>query len=323
VAAGPDFRWEGAAGLADLERAEPLTSDHRFRVASVSKLFVAAVVLQLIDEGALALESEAVPVVDGVTVRQLLNHTSGLPNLFDDVVAFFEPYRRNLAHRWELAPHEVLVRVKERPRLFAPGAGWAYSGSNYLALGLLIEETTGVSLREELRRRIFEPLELEATDLPSEPTAVAGFARGYLPPNHPLIPSPDRVDVTELDLSFSWAGGGLISTGPDLARFIQALLGGDLLRPALRSEMLRTVPSDWDESDAYGLGIEQVTSLMGVAASPCGAAWGHLGFFPGYTTIALASEDGERQVVVLANGELMSHDAWEPLGRLVWACYCR
>ena len=322
VSSGPGYHWEGAAGLADVARGEPLTPEHRFRVASVMKPFVAAVVLQLVDEGALALDGDAAPLAAGFTVRQLLNHTSGLPNFNDNIVEVFEPYRRDPAYRWPLAPRELLSATLERPRLFPPGEGWAYTGTNYLALGLLVEEVTEVSLREELRRRIFEPLGLEATDLPDDPSETSGLARGYLPPDNPLIPGTDWVDVTELDLPYNWRGGGVVSTGRDLARFLQALLGCELFSPDLRAEMLRTVPSSWEETDAYGLGIGQVSSLMGKVPSPCGTAWGHLGLGP-YMAIALASEDGERQAVVLTNGPVMSDDGWEPLGRLTWACYCR
>lgn len=322
VAAAGDSCWEGAAGLADVNTGEPLTPAHRFRVQSVMKLFVATVVLQLVDEGLLELDGDAAPVADGVTVRQLLNHTSGLPNYHDDIVELFEPYRSDPAHRWPLGPREVLAAALDKPRLFPPGKGWAYSGSNFLAVGLLVEELTGTTLREELRRRIFEPLELHATDLPAEVSAADGLARGYFPADNPLIPGTDWVDATELDLPFNWGGGGIVSTGRDLARFLHALLGGELLPPRLRAEMMRTVPSDWEESDGYGLGIEQVTSVMGKARSQCGPAWGHLGL-GNYTVIALASENGDHQAVVLANGLVMSEEAWEPLGRLTWACYCR
>jgi D-alanyl-D-alanine carboxypeptidase len=324
VAFGPGFEWEGAAGLADVETAEPLTADHRFRVASVTKLFIAAAVLQLVGEGALALDGDAAPLVPGVTVRQLLNHTSGLPNAQDDFVAFFEPYRRDPAHRSEHGPRALLALARERPQLFAPGEGWAYTGSNYQALGLLVEETTGSALRDELKRRIFDPLGLGATDLPAETWPVSGLARAYAPADNPMFPGPGPgpVDMTELDLPFNWAGGGIVSTGRDLARFLRALLGDELLADDLRAEMLHTVPADWDESDGYGLGICEVTSLMGKAASPCGSAWGHLGF-GAHTTIALASQRGERQVVVLMNGYPLSDETWQALGGLVWGSYCR
>jgi hypothetical protein len=86
--------------------------------------------------------------------------------------------------------------------------------------------------------------------------------------------------------------------------------------------MLTTVPSDWEESDGYGLGIEEVSSVIGFADSPCGSAWGHLGFAPGYSTIALASKADDRQVVILANTLIQSEEPWAALGDLTWASYC-
>lgn len=321
-AAAPNLSWERTAGVADVGTGVPLTPDHRFRIASVTKLFVAAVVLQLVDEGALALDGEVGSIAEGVTLRQLLNHTSGLPN-YAELDSILEPYRKDRAHRSGLAPRDALALAEARPRLFPPGEGWSYSGSNYVVLGLLVEETTGATLREELRRRIVEPLGLGATDLPDTSSTPAGLARGYLPPDGPLLPFPGRdlVDVTDLDL-FTWGGGGMVSSARDVARFLETLLSGELLPPGLRAEMLSTVVSDWEESDGYGLGIEEVASLMGKADSPCGPAWGHLGLWPGYTTIALASETGDRQVVILANTLVMSDETWAALGGLTWACYC-
>lgn len=288
----------------------------------MTKIFVATVVLQLVDVGALTLDGDAGPIAEGVTIRQLLNHTSGFQDFYGDFVELFEPYRRNPAYRWELGPRELLTLVKDQPPLFPPGKGWSYSGSNYLMLGLIVEETTGATLRDELRRRIVEPLGLDGTDLPDGPPLGTGVARGYLAPDNPLLPGPGNVDVTDLDVPFYWAGGGIVSTAPDVARFLQALLSGELLPARLGAEMLSTVASDWDESDRYGLGIAKITSLMGQAESPCGPAWGHLGFCAGYTAIALASEGGNRQVVILANSLIQTEEAWHELGRLTWASYC-
>ena len=114
----------------------------------------------------------------------------------------------------------------------------------------------------------------------------------------------------------------MVSTARDVARFLRALLGGELFSRELRSEMLTAVPSDWEESDRYGLGIEEVTSFAGLEASTCGPAWGHFGFSFGFSTVALASESGERQVVVMFNTHPMSEEIWRAVGRLTWACYC-
>ena len=196
LAVGPGFSWERAAGVADAETGAPLTTDHRFRIGSVTKLFVATVVLQLVGEGALALDDEVGSIAEGVTLRQLLNHTSGLPDYYADLDSVIEPYRTDRAYRPNLTPRAALELVHARPRLFPPGTGWSYSGGNYLVLGLIVEETTGATLREELRRRIIEPLGLEATDLPDGGPSPAGLARGYLPPDNPLLPGPARASST-------------------------------------------------------------------------------------------------------------------------------
>jgi D-alanyl-D-alanine carboxypeptidase len=320
VANGPSLSWKGAAGVADAESGAPMTTEHRFLIGSVTKTFVAAVVLQLVGEGALALDEEVGPIAEGVTLRQLLNHTSGLPDYYADFDSLIAPYRADRGHKPNLTPRAALELVHARPRLFPPGAGWEYSGGNYLALGLLVEEATGATLREELKRRVTEPLGLEGTDLGDR----AGLARAYLQPGNPVFPDPGEGldDVTDVEL-FGWGAGEMISTARDVARFLQALLGGELLTPDVRAELLTTVPSDWEESDAYGLGIEEVSSLMGQAPSPCGPAWGHLGFAMGHTTIALSSESGDRQVVVCVNSLVTSEETWEAIGRLVWAGYCR
>jgi D-alanyl-D-alanine carboxypeptidase len=326
VAVGPQGRVEGAAGVADLATGEPLTVGHRFRIGSVTKIFVAALVLRLAAEGLLDLDGEATPFAQGITIRQLLNHTSGLDDFIGDPVAFFEPYRRDPDHRWELGAGEELRLVLEKPRLFAPGEGWAYRGSNYLVLRLLVEEVTGSSLRTALRKRVLDPLGLDRTHLVEAPLR-GDCARGYMPPDNPILPGgTGPVDVTELDLPFYRAGGGIVSTAGEIAAVMRALLGGEFLPGRLRSEMLDAVEADWDETDSYGLGIGEITALMGRQRSSCGPAWGHLGFSVGYVAIALSSEGGERQVVICANGNLVEPAAidafWDTAGRLAWDLYC-
>jgi D-alanyl-D-alanine carboxypeptidase len=293
----------------------------------VTKIFVAALVLQLVAEGLLDLDDDAAPFAEGITIRQLLNHTSGLPDFVDDVMEFFEPYRRNPAHRWELDARDELRLVMRRPRLFPPGEGWSYHGSNYIVLRLIVEQTTGMTLRDALRQRVFAPLGLTRTDLVEGPLR-GDCARGYLPPDNPALPGgPEPVDVTEIDVPFHRAGGGVVSTAGGIAKLLRAQLGGEVLPDRLRKEMLQAVDSDWEETDRYGLGIGEMTSLMGRQRSPCGAAWGHLGFSVGYTAVALSSEDGDRQVVVCANGSpstvATAEAFWDAAGRLAWHLYCR
>jgi len=327
VARGPSARVQAASGRADVATGEPLTAEHRFRIGSVTKIFVAALVLQLVAEGLLELDGDAAPFAEGITIRQLLNHTSGLPDFVDDPVEFFEPYRSDPAHRWQLDREDELRLVLEKQRLFPPGEGWAYRGSNYIVLGLVVEQATGVTLREALRDRLLAPLGLMRTDLVEGPLR-GDSARGYLPADNPILPGAgeDPVDVTELDLPFYRAGGGIVSTAGEVATLLQALLGGRLLPDHLRVQMLDTVDSDWAETDRYGLGIGEITALLGRRRSSCGPAWGHIGFSLGYTVLALSSEDGRRQVVIWANGSAAAEEAeaafWDVAGRLAWQLYC-
>jgi D-alanyl-D-alanine carboxypeptidase len=326
LALSPRTRIEAAAGFADLRRGEALTVDHRFRIGSVSKIFVAALVLQLVAEGSLDLDGDAAPFAEGITIRQLLNHTSGLQDWIGDIVEFFEPYRRDPDHRFGLTPREQLRLVLEKSREFAPGEGWAYHGSNYLVLRLVVEKTTGMTLRDALRERVLEPLSLERTDFVEGPLR-GDCARGYLPEDNPLLPGESApVDVTEIEVPFHQAGGGVVSTPTDIVRMLRAQLRGELLPDRLRSELLRTVESDWQETDRYGLGIGEITTLMGRKRSQCGPAWGHIGFSVGYTAMALSSEDGERQVVICANGSPSTQSTfeafWDAVGGLAWRLYC-
>ncbi len=324
VALGPERRVEGAAGVADVATAEALTVGHRFRIGSVTKIFVAALALRLAAEGLLDLDAEAAPFVEGVTIRQLLNHTSGLDD-FDIGTEFWEPYQRDPARRWELGPRDELRMALEKPRLFRPGEGWAYHGSNYLALRLVVEEATGVSLRDALRERVFEPLGLAKTDLAEGPLH-GDCAHGYLAGDNPILPGgPGPVDVTEIDVPFHRAGGGIVSTPGEVATTLRALLGGELVPDYLHRQMLDAVESAWEETDRYGLGIGEISSVMGRQRSSCGAAWGHLGFSVGYVAIALSSEHGERQVVICANGHPPETDTeafFDAAGKLAWNLYC-
>jgi D-alanyl-D-alanine carboxypeptidase len=223
--------------------------------------FEPALVLRLVADRLLDLDGDAAPFAEGITIRQLLNHTSGLPDFVGDVVAFFEPYRRDPAHRWKLDARDELELVMEKPREFPPGEGWAYHGSNYLVLGLLVEQATGSTLRDALRHHVLAPLGLRRTDLVDGPLR-GDCARGYLPPHNPILPSSgsEPFDVTELDVPFHRAGGGVVSTAGEVATMLRAQLRGDLLPDRLRTEMLCAVESDWAETHRYGLGIGEITT---------------------------------------------------------------
>ena len=211
--------------------------------------------------------------------------------------------------------------------MFPPGAGWAYHGSNYIVLRLVVEEATGVGIHDALRQRVLAPLGLEKTDLIAGPLR-GDCARGYLPADNPVLPGPGLARSTSPRSTCRSIGPVAGSSRPpaEIAKMLRALLGGDFLPGHLRAEMLQAVDSDWAETDRYGLGIGEITALMGRQQSPCGPAWGHIGFSVGYTAMALSSEDGKRQVVICANGSAATQEAedsfWDTAGRLAWHLYC-
>jgi D-alanyl-D-alanine carboxypeptidase len=301
------------SGVRDLATGEPIDARDRFRGGSTSKPLLATVVLQLAEEGVLALDDSVerwlpgvLPRGSAVSLRQLLNHTSGIPNSAHDP-HMLEPYLRG-EHEYYWSPAELVAMSAARPLAFEPGQGYLYSNSNYHLLGLVTRRDPIA----EVTRRLLESLGLEASDWPvSEPQIDGRHTRGY----HFGPEFGTDADVTVFSPSWAWTAGGLISDVTDLASFNRALLRGELLQPGSMSEMLTAVPND---EDGYGLGLMRWNT-------PCGEGWGHEGDFPGYHSLAITSRDGERQAVVAIN----SDDAigitlgGEPLlARAVYAAFC-
>ena len=267
----------------------------RFRVASITKSFVATVVLQLVGEERLSLDESVASLLPGllpdggrITVRELLNHTSGLFDYTQDQ-AWVSAVLADPARDW--SPRELVAVATAHPPLFAPGAGWSYSNTNYIVAGLIVEQVTGTTLEEQLRQRIFQPLDLEATSFPSAREIEGAHAHGYVGfATVPSLRAGTYLDATSIvSPSTSWAAGGIVSTGDDVTRFFGALLEGRLLRADLLAEM-RTVVI----RSQYGLGLLRLETR-------CGSAFGHLGDAPGYRNVVLASPDGRRVAEVMVN----------------------
>jgi D-alanyl-D-alanine carboxypeptidase len=283
LAAGP---WGERYSVAGVDAfGEPLRPTARLEVGSVTKVLVAALVLLLAEDGVLGLDDGVASHMPGllrddgnITVRSLLNHTSGLPDFFEDA-AFRAAWQKNQSGEW---PAGELVRIAECLRRREPGV-FSYANVNYVIVGLILEAVTGRSVTDVLEARILEPHGLVASRLPRTAIAVCG---------------------------------GLTTTAREVARFLAALMQGGVVREASLREMLTTVPSDWPESQGYGLGIERVESLMGFGVRG-EAAWGHIGLGRA-TTVALATEDGTRQVVLSAETMLTSDTAWTVLDKTTW-----
>lgn len=269
------------AGVGDLDTGAPVPRDGVVRIGSNTKTFTAVVVLQLAGEGRVDLDAPVERYLPGVvrgnghdgnliTVRQLLQQTSGLPD-YDDVL--FAEQQDLLDRRSDyLQPHRLVDAALTNPPHFAPGTQWEYSNTNYVLAGLLVEEVTRRPVGEEITRRIIEPLGLRHTYWPNvgEQQLEGRHPQGYLA----LEPGAPWVDVTEMDPSFGWAAGQLVSTPDELRRFFEALLAGELLAPAQQAELLTTVDApgfELTEGWSYGLGIAR-------HELPCGgAAWGTAG----------------------------------------------
>lgn len=279
--------WRGSSGVADLRTRGPVDPDGWFRIGSVTKTFTAAVVLQLVGEGVLTLEDRVgrwlpgvVPGGEGITLRQLLNHTSGLYNYTDDLTDRTAIVRDRFVH-WE--PMRAVGMAVSHEPLFEPGARSSYSNTNYILLGMVIEVATGASYGAEVKRRILDPLGMRRTVVPGDEVRLPEpHAHGYEPVGDELV------DTAEYNVSQAWAAGEIVSTAADLNRFYAGLLTGEVLRPAELEAMLTTVDNGGPDS-GYGLGIERRVLADGEVV------WGHTGGIYGYRTLSFHSADGGRQ----------------------------
>ncbi|MFD5200652.1 serine hydrolase domain-containing protein [Streptomyces sp. NPDC058375] len=316
----------GAAGVADRSTGTPMRPDLKFRAGSLTKTFTATVVLQLVAEHRLRLDNTVNSLLpdqvragnalsgEPITVRQLLNHTSGLYDYLDGLL----PHFRSLDQFW---PRDQLIGIGlDEPRYFpTPGTRFRYSNTNYLLLDLIVERVTDRDLRTNLERRVLAPLGLRDTSYPLAQRTIGGpHARGYTDVSFllPDVPDATRFDITGFSPSEAGASGALVTTAADIARFYRALLRGRLLPPGLlRSMLTDTVPTTGSAPPAvgYGLGVY-------VYATGCGPAFGHGGTAPGYLTFALNSRGGREQLVAHTNwssltGTGIDEDFWAAFQR--------
>ena len=194
----------------------------------------------------------------------------------------------------------VAMATRHRP-LFPPGTRFSYSNTNYILLGLLVEQVTGDRLAGQLHGRILAPLKLADSELPGTQRRIRGrHAHGYAPPDRAWLPSDGPaglVDVTQANPSWAWAAGAMVSSTADLARFYQALLGGQLLGPNLLKAMQTTV----DASEQFGTGAGYGLGLLRLPLGCGGQVWGHGGEIAGYATVAFSTQDAARQLVLMDN----------------------
>lgn len=302
--------WTAALGTRDLATGEAVRTDDRFRVGSITKTFTGTVILQLVQEGRISLDDPVadyrpdVPGGQDITVRQLLQMTSGLYNYSEDP-GFNQRLDDDPAAEW--TPEELLAVAFRHPPYFPPGTGFHYSNTNTVLLGLIAEQLTGRPLAELFRQRIFDPVGLHRTSFDPGPRIPRPHSQGYqFISNVDSLTAPvltgqaaawadwsagNPYDVTDNNASWAWSAGAAVSTVDDLRRWAPALATGTLLSPELQRERLTFVPtSDAPGAPGYGLAIADVEGFLG-----------HDGQIPGYTSFMGYDPDRCATVVVLAN----------------------
>ncbi|MFI5974909.1 serine hydrolase domain-containing protein [Streptomyces sp. NPDC051452] len=302
--------WSTTAGVGDLRTGGPRTPDDRYRVGSITKTFVATVLLQLEAEGRLSLDDSVETWLPGlvrghghdgrrITVRQLVNHTSGIFDYTtdDDFARTYFLKDGFFRHRYDTLTPDDLVRIalKHKPD-FAPGTSWSYSNTNYVLAGMVIQKVTGHSYATEIRRRVIDPLRLRATSLPgTRVTVPRPSVRAYS--KLAAAMTGPTYDVTTLNPSLASSAGEMISDSADLDRFYSALLRGKLLPARQLKEMKTTVKVTGVPGAGYGLGLIDRELTCGVHV------WGHDGGIHGSTSVAVTTADGRHSLALNLNGD--------------------
>jgi D-alanyl-D-alanine carboxypeptidase len=315
----PCGSWAASVGTADLSTGRPMNVTDRLRAGSVTKTFTATVVLQLAAEHRISLDEPVDRYLPGlvrhngydgrrITVRQLLRHTSGLPDYLE-APEWEHPERLRYRH---FEPRELVTRALDLPR---PSGSWHYATTNYLLAGMIIREVTGHAPEAEITRRVIRPLGLRDTYWPGDDTRIRGrHSRSYFTSEDGRL-----ADGTAWNTTFGGVGGALVSTPADLTRFVTALFGGRLLPADQLADMRRTVAADPDRlwpGARYGLGL--ITSPL-----RCGGLWwGHAGTVPGGHRALTAVGPGGRSVAVALNEVPATLQAEQDFLDLVGTAFC-
>lgn len=287
------INWLYAAGVSDKETQAPMDSSFTFRIASNTKTFTATVLLQLVDEGKLTLNDKLsdyfpdYPKSDSITVGMLLNMTSGIFDYFYDG-QFLDSYLTNPLKVY--SPLELATIGGSNPFTSNPGAGWAYSNTNYILLGMIIEKITGNSIEEEINNRIILPMQLTHTGYLNTGTDFPGpHAHGYYFPD-----VNDYGDMTApYDISRAGAAGSMYSTPREMQRYVEQLVGGGLLSDTLQNRRLNDMQYVGGLFGNYGLGLLKN-----------GSFYGHGGTLWGFTSVIFHSNEKNSTIVIYFNCDL-------------------
>ncbi|WP_433186029.1 serine hydrolase domain-containing protein [Actinoallomurus sp. CA-150999] len=304
------------AGVGNLRTHEPPRPSGQFRIGSVTKSFTATLVLSLVADGRIDLDAPidrylpgVLPYSEPITVRQLLQHRSGL---FDyGSVLWPDPKTVARSRYRDYAPADLVRIATREPLQFTPGRQFLYSNTDYVLLGMLVEKVTGDSYAHQLSRRVLDPAGLRHTYPAGHgPRLRQPSARGY----EAVYSSTRLTDLTTFNMSAAWASGDIVSTTHDVNLFYSALLGGRLVPPALLRQMQQTQPAF--PGFTYGLGLGH-TEMCGRQV------WGHQGGVPGYGTYSFTSPQGPRQITISVNRSLrLSPAAGKEINALIADEFC-
>ena len=289
--------WTTGLGVSDVTTREAVTPQQHFRIGSITKTFTSTVILQLVGEGKLRLDDPVakyqpeVPDGNAITLRELLAMRSGLYN-YSDTPEFSQALIAQPERVW--TPQELLTIAFKHPPYFAPGKDFHYSNTNFILLGLLIEQITHHPVERELQQRIFTPLGMSHTQLPPRPVATlpTPFAQGYAFDTMLSASAGAQkklLNVTGWNPSWGWTAGSAISALPDMQIWAQALATGKLLSPAMHKEQI-TWSSTIAEKVRYSLGIADFAGFIG-----------HNGQIPGYQAFMGYRPETKQTIVVLTN----------------------
>lgn len=284
IAKGDKVVFQMSTGWADAEWKTPNSATTKFRIGSVTKQFTAASILLLEERGKLRVDDQLSKHVVGVpdtwkriTLRHLLTHTSGIPD--------FAALPRN--KEWEVtgaSPAMIFERVRDLPLEFSPGSGYAYSNSNYLLLGWLVEIASGQTYREFVKQCIFDPLGMMDSGYDSTIAIISQRAAGYVSGARGLR------NANYVDMRVPHGAGGLYSTTGDLLKWTQALFGGKLLRQASLEKMTNPVRKGY----AFGLAVGEKNGRKRFA---------HAGGIQGFGSLLAYFPASDVTIVVLSNVE--------------------
>jgi CubicO group peptidase (beta-lactamase class C family) len=298
--------WAGASGVADVRTGRPVTPDMRQRVGSITKSFVATAILQQVEEGRVGLDAPVGRYLPGllpgrfgdqITVRMLLDHTSGIGDYIAAAFPSFQELSPESLDEFRfrnVRPEQLIQWGLQAPRTGEPGERWSYSNTNYIIAGRLLEKVTGTGAEKYIERNVIKKAGLKHTYFPSRPRIPEPHSRMYESLYQHVKPPRDYSTYT---MDWAWTAGELVSTTDDLNRFYRRLLTGGLIGRDALAQMKRTVPvkdADGNVLMNYGLGLYSLDL-------PCGTFWGHDGAVFGAGTQSLSSAGGARQVTVALN----------------------